>query len=102
MIDKGLPLEDEINALALEVTQYRVMLDSQGFQTLEKEIEYHVAELQTQLETCDLDRVRELQGQIASFRWLREIPDKAAQQLEHLQRVLKADTTDDETSPSVG
>lgn len=100
MIDKGLPLEDEINALALEVTNYRVMLDSAGFQTLEKEIAFHVAELQTQLESCDLDRVRELQGQIASFRWLREIPDKAAQQLEHLQTLLKDANTVEDSPPS--
>ena len=94
MIDKGLPIGDEVNALAQEVDDYTAMLMSRGFKNLEKEIEFHVADLYDQLVSCDLDKVRAIQGQIEALRWLRGLPEEAAEQLEKLQVQLRAETTE--------
>ena len=81
-----LSLPEEIERLAIEVSQYAGMLSHQGFKNLELEIEAYIAECYDDLAVCDLDRVKETQGKIASLKWMRELPDKAAQRLEELQQ----------------
>ncbi len=80
------PLAEVIEELAVEVAGYAGMLAHPGFKTLELEIEAYVAARYDELAVCSLDRVKELQGQIASLKWMRELPDKAAERLEELQK----------------
>lgn len=87
-------LDEAINAAAKQVDGYKELLASRGWKDLETEIEFHVAGLQEMLTTCDLDKVRDLQGQIASFRWIRNHIDEVAENLERLMKGAKAETTE--------
>lgn len=97
MIDKKLPIEDEVNALAAQVDGYKAMRASKGWKDLQAEIDYHVAGLEKMLKTCDLDKVRALQGEIAGFEWIQTHFREAAELLDLLMakvREDKAETTD--------
>ena len=97
MIDKKLPIEDEANALALQVDGYREMMAGRGWKDLKAEIDFHVAGLEQMLKTCDLDKLRGLQGEIAGFEWLMghftEVGERLESLLKHIQE-NKAETTE--------
>ncbi len=92
MIDKKLPLEDEVNAVAMQVDGYKVMLASRGWKDLQSEIDFHVAEQQDLLQDpkINLEMVRFHQGQIAAFRWLMGHFDEVAEHLEEIQKALRS------------
>lgn len=95
MIEKEYKTLDEaINAATIQVDSYKELLSSRGWKDLEAEIEFQVASLQEMLTTCDLDKVRDLQGQIAAFRWIRIHFDEVAENLERLMKGAKAEATE--------
>lgn len=88
-IAENVPLDDQINAVAAQVDGYTAMLSGKGWKDLQAEIDLWVAEKQDLLQTCELDKVRELQGNIAAFKWLMGHFEEVAEHLEVLQKVLK-------------